>query len=96
VHEDGNIRVVMRRALVKPRNIIKKREVKELKKCEDMLFRCIEDINAGRSSIEDCLDRYLPVREQLEPLLRIALEIRNRRDRRVEVTGSKWSSCELR
>jgi len=47
-----------------------------LKKFEDILVQCIEDIKAGRSSIEDCLDRYPSMREQLEPLLRIALEIR--------------------
>jgi len=47
-----------------------------LKKFEDILVQCIEDIKAGRSSIEECLDRYPSVREQLEPLLRIALEIR--------------------
>jgi Domain of unknown function (DUF5667) len=46
-----------------------------LNKFEDILADCIEDIKAGRSSIEDCLDRYSSVREQLEPLLRIALEI---------------------
>ena len=48
----------------------------DLKKFEDILVQCIEDIKAGRSSIEDCLNRYPSVREQLEPLLRIALEIR--------------------
>ena len=47
-----------------------------MKKFEDILVQCIDDIKAGRSSIEDCLDRYPSVREQLEPLLRIALEIR--------------------
>ncbi len=47
-----------------------------LKKFEDILVQCIDDIKAGRSSIEDCLDRYPSMREQLEPLLRIALEIR--------------------
>jgi hypothetical protein len=46
-----------------------------LKKFEDILFQCIEDIKAGRSSIEDCLNRYPSAREQLEPLLRIALQI---------------------
>jgi len=53
-----------------------KGEETDLKKLEDILVQCIEDIKAGRSSIEDCLDRYPSVREQLEPLLRIALEIR--------------------
>jgi len=47
-----------------------------LKKFEDILVQCIEDIKAGRASIEACLDRYPSVRDQLEPLLRIALEIR--------------------
>ena len=47
-----------------------------MKKFEDILVQCIDDIKAGRSSIEDCLDRYQSMREQLEPLLRIALEIR--------------------
>ena len=51
-----------------------------MKKFEDILVQCIEDIKAGRSSIEDCLDRYPSMREQLEPLLRIALEIREAPD----------------
>jgi hypothetical protein len=53
-----------------------KGEETELKKFEDILVQCIEDIKAGRSSIEECLDRYSSMREQLEPLLKIALEIR--------------------
>jgi len=52
----------------------------DLKKFEDILIQCIEDIKAGRSSIKDCLDRYPSLREQLEPLLRIALEIRETPD----------------
>jgi len=51
-----------------------------LEKFEDILVHCIDDIKAGRSSIEDCLDRYPSVREQLEPLLRIALKIREPSD----------------
>ena len=47
---------------------------------EDILVQCIDDIKAGRSSIEDCLSRYPSLREQLEPLLRIALEIRKTPD----------------
>ena len=47
-----------------------------MKKFEDILVRCIEDIKAGKSSIEDCLDRYPSMREHLEPLLKIALGIR--------------------
>jgi len=55
-----------------------------LKKREDMLVQCIEDVKGGSSSIEDCLNRYPSVREQLEPLLKIAVEIQNRRGNRVE------------
>jgi hypothetical protein len=47
-----------------------------LRKFEDILAECIDDIKAGKASVEDCLNRYPSTREQLEPLLRIALEIR--------------------
>ena len=47
-----------------------------MKKFEDILVECIDDIKAGKASVEDCLNRYPTAREQLEPLLRIALEIR--------------------
>jgi hypothetical protein len=57
-----------------------------LKKFEDILVECIEDVKAGRSSIEDCLDRYPSMREQLEPLLRIASAIREPPD--VEASSS--------
>ncbi len=53
-----------------------KGEQTDLKRFEDILVQCIEDIKTGRSSIEDCLDKYPSMREQLEPLLRIALAIR--------------------
>jgi hypothetical protein len=46
-----------------------------LKKFEDILAECTDDIRAGKASVEDCLGRYPSMREQLEPLLRIALEI---------------------
>lgn len=46
-----------------------------MSKFEDILARCIDDIKTGRSTIEDCVARYPHVREQLEPLLRIALKI---------------------
>jgi len=47
-----------------------------MRKFEDVLTQCIEDIKAGRASIEDCLARYPSLRERLEPLLKIALAIR--------------------
>ena len=45
-------------------------------KIEDILAQCIEDIRAGRSNVEDCLAKYPSISKQLEPLLRIAFEIR--------------------
>jgi hypothetical protein len=47
-----------------------------LKKVEDILAECIEDIRAGRTTLEECLARYASMRTQLEPLLRLALSIR--------------------
>jgi len=55
-----------------------------LKTFEDMFAKHIEDIEAGKSSIEDCLDRYPSIRKQAEPLLRITLEIRKVKGNRVE------------
>jgi hypothetical protein len=50
-----------------------------LSKSKDIFVKHVKDIERGKSSVEDCLDRYPSVREQLEPLLRTALEIRKRR-----------------
>ena len=50
-----------------------------LRKSKDIFVKYVKDIERDKSSVEDCLDRYPSVREQLEPLLRTALEIRKRR-----------------
>jgi hypothetical protein len=50
-----------------------------LRQSKDIFVKHVKDIERGKSSIENCLDRYPSVREQLEPLLRTALEIRKRR-----------------
>ena len=47
-----------------------------MEKFEDILAQCIDDIKSGRFTIEDCLNRYPSMRDRLEPLLRIALGIR--------------------
>jgi hypothetical protein len=46
-----------------------------LSRFEEILARCIDEVKAGRSTIQDCVASYPHVREQLEPLLRIALQI---------------------
>lgn len=47
-----------------------------LKKFEDVLAECIDDIRAGEANIEDCLARYPASRDRLEPLLELAFQIR--------------------
>ena len=42
---------------------------------EDILARCVEDVEGGRATVEDCLARNAAVREELEPLLRMAVSI---------------------
>ncbi len=51
-----------------------------MKKSKDKFVKHVKDIERGKSSVEDCLDRYPSIRDQLEPLLRTALEIRKRRE----------------
>ncbi len=46
-----------------------------MKKIEDILAQCLEDIKAGRATMADCLTIYPAQRQQLEPLLRIAVSI---------------------
>jgi hypothetical protein len=51
-----------------------------LKKFEDILAECIDDIRAGEANTEDCLARYPSLRERLEPLLELAIGIRETPD----------------
>lgn len=45
------------------------------KKIEDILSECIEAVKAGTSDIDGCLKRHPSLREELEPLLKIATSI---------------------
>ena len=51
-----------------------------MKKFEDILAECIDDVRAGEANIEDCLARYPSLSERLEPLLELALGIRETPD----------------
>lgn len=42
---------------------------------EEILTECIDDIKAGRATVEDCLARHQSLADELEPLLRIGLGI---------------------
>jgi hypothetical protein len=55
-----------------------------LNKVEDIFVKPVEDIEAGRSSIEYYLDKCLSMCGHLEPLMRLTLGIRERGEIRVE------------
>jgi hypothetical protein len=46
-----------------------------LEKIEIILTNCIQDIKSGKAILTECLERYYSRREELEPLLRMALNI---------------------
>jgi hypothetical protein len=47
-----------------------------MKKIEDILTSCIMEIKSGQATLDECLERYPDLRHELEPLLRLALSIR--------------------
>jgi Domain of unknown function (DUF5667) len=47
-----------------------------LEKIEIVLTECIKDIKSGRATLDDCLNRYPSRRQELEPLLKLALNIK--------------------
>ncbi|MFC1911027.1 DUF5667 domain-containing protein [Chloroflexota bacterium] len=47
-----------------------------MKKIEDIMTSCIADIKEGRTTLDACLERYPDLRHELEPLLRLALNIK--------------------
>jgi len=53
-----------------------------VKRIEEIRLQCIDDIRAGRASLQDCLDRYPNMRRELEPFLRVALSIKEPADSR--------------
>lgn len=42
---------------------------------ENVLDLCIDEVQSGRASLDACLERYPGLRSELEPLLRLALQI---------------------
>jgi Domain of unknown function (DUF5667) len=47
----------------------------KLEKTEAILANCIEQIQSGQSTLAECLERYPSRRQELEPLLKMALNI---------------------
>jgi uncharacterized membrane protein YgcG len=48
-----------------------------LEKIELILTDCIQDIHSGRSTLAECLEKYPSRRQELEPLLKLALNIKS-------------------
>src|SRR4030042_5855807 len=46
-----------------------------MEKIENILTNCIRDIKSGKVTLAECLDRYYFRRKELEPLLKMALNI---------------------
>ena len=62
-----------------------------MKRIEDILSSCIEDIRAGKATVEECLVRYPERRQELEPLLKMASSIKSPPAYRLE-SGYKQSA----
>ncbi len=48
-----------------------------MKGIEIILTNCIEEIRSGKATLEECLSRHPEIRQELEPLLRTAVSIKN-------------------
>jgi hypothetical protein len=62
-----------------------------LKRIEQILTNCIEDIRSGKATVDECLARYPEMRQELEPLLKTALSIKSPAAYRLEA-GYKQSA----
>ncbi len=51
-----------------------------MKRIEEILAKCIDEVKSGKASIADCLNHYPDMRRELEPLLRIAMSIKEPAD----------------
>ena len=47
-----------------------------MKKIENILTDCIRDIKSGKVTLAECLDHYDSRRDELEPLIKMALNIK--------------------
>ena len=47
----------------------------KLEKIENILTDCIQDIKSGKATLAECLDHYYSRRNELEPLIKMALNI---------------------
>lgn len=46
-----------------------------MKRIDEIIVDCLDDIEAGTATLEECLDRNREISGELEPLLRLALDI---------------------
>jgi uncharacterized membrane protein YgcG len=66
-----------------------------VEKIDIILTDCIKEIKSGRATLSDCLNRYPSFRQELEPLLKVALSIREPRIPNLDSNYKKDSKAEL-
>ena len=58
------------------RDLLDKEIIADQKNIETILTNCIEEIKSGKATLAQCLDHYPSRRQELEPLLKMALIIK--------------------
>lgn len=66
-----------------------------MEKIEIILTNCIQDIRSGRYTLGQCLDRYPARRQELEPLLKMALYIQKPADFRLDPDYKQSAKAQL-
>jgi hypothetical protein len=66
-----------------------------MKKRENILIECITDIKSGKATLNECLDRYPSQRQELEPLLKVALNIQPPPDLQLDTNYKQASKARL-
>jgi len=66
-----------------------------LEKIELILTNCVQEIRSGRSTLSECLNRYPDVRGELDPLLKMALNIREPRLYNLDISYKQAAKARL-
>lgn len=66
-----------------------------MEKIEKILTDCITEIKAGKASMNECLSRYPSLRRELEPLLKLALNIQPLSDVRLQDSSKQAIKARL-
>ncbi len=66
-----------------------------MKKIENILIECITDIKSGKVTLTECLDLYPSRRRELEPLIKVALNIQPPPDVQLDTNYKQASKARL-